>query len=261
MTYTWRHQQPGDGRPGLVKAVQVVIASPHDCVTDTKAGHCYHWSLVITHKVMVTRYPRIGTGKPGSIASKIYRQQRISQTTRHTRHKQTREKNKTRTQTDSRTSSDRSELIDPTDIETNSDILRNFNNLDGFNTQQVIPRSSDNELQGNMRESYRPSKPNHYVPFDPRESPRSPRQDRRHSQAWSDSSQHEASNYNSDTSTVSKHRPARALLNASHIQTDENSSDRSKQYLALWSCVIIFSIIILLIIIAVIIYYLSVGGE
>ena len=59
----------------------------------------------------------------------------------------------------------------------------------------------------------------------------------------------------------SKQRPARALVNASHIQTDENSSDRSKQYLALWSCVIIFSIIILLIIIAVIIYYLSVGGE
>ena len=195
---------------------------------------------------MTTRYPRIGTGKPGSIANKIYRRQRISPTS-GTRQEKQQHRNNRRSYKQSRTSSDRTELIDQSDIETNSDILKNFNNLEKYNAKQISSRS-DHDLRD------KPSKPNHYVPFNPRDSPT---QDGRTSRAWSDSSQYEASNYNSYSGPS---LPSNRIID--HLdKTEENSSEGSNQNLAVWSCVIIVSIIILLAIIIGMIYYLAVGGE
>ena len=215
---------------------------------------------------MATRYPRIGTGKPGSIANKIYRHQKISQTrsASQTRHHH---RDKTKTKKRSRSSSDRSELTDEmSDIETNSGIFRNFNNLDRFHAEQNNRDHRDRrrDYQGNNRENFKPStKPNHYVPFDPRDTPTpTPRhRERRDSQAWSDSSNYEASNYNSDPATaiVSNPRVPRNMVTDRYGQGKDG--DSAKSDLTLWTIVIVVSIIILILIIVGIIYYLSVGGE
>ena len=217
---------------------------------------------------MATRYPRIATGQPGGIANKIYRHQNISETSRETRDmRDMRHRDKTRTEKHSRTSSDRSE---ESDFETNSDIIRNFNKLDHHKPDQ---RTNNNKLRDNLtdylgdrgkfhsmleeRETKKPSKPNHYVPFDPRESPR---RERGNSQVWSDSSQYESSNYNSETGTIIKPRlPRNILLDGPDKTFDSSSSERSNLTIAIWSCVIIVSIIILVIIIVAIVVYLTSG--
>ena len=218
---------------------------------------------------MATRYPRIATGQPGGIANRIYRHQNNSKTSRETR--DMRHRDKTRTKKHSRTSSDRSDLTEESDFETNSDIIRNFTNLDRHNHDQ---RKNNSKLRDNLtdylgdrgkfhsmleeRETQKPSKPNHYVPFDPRESPR---RDRRNSQAWSDSSQYEASNYNSDTGTIVKPSLPRNILLDDPDKTYDSSRERSNLSIAIWSCVIIISIIILVIIIVAILVYLTAGKE
>ena len=222
---------------------------------------------------MATRYPRIATGQPGGIANKIYRDrhQNIRKTSRETRDLRHRDiRDKTRREKHSRTSSDRSDLTEESDFETNSDIMRNFTRLDRHQPDQ---RTNNNKLRDNLtdylgdrgkfqsmleeKETKKPSKPNHYVPFDPRESPR---RERRHSQAWSDSSQYEASNYNSETGNIIKPRlPRNILLDDPDKTYDSSSTERSNLTIAIWSCVIIVSIIILVIIIVAIIVYLTSG--
>ena len=219
---------------------------------------------------MATRYPRIATGQPGGIANKIYRHQNISKTSRETR--DMRQRDKTRTKKHSRTSSDRSDLTEESsDFDTNSDIISNFTKLDRENHNQ---RTNNNKLSDNLtdylgdrgkfhsmleeKETKKPSKPNHYVPFDPRESPH---RDGLNSQAWSDSSQYETSNYNSDTGTIVKPRLPRNILLDDPDKTYDSSRERSNLSIAIWSCVIIVSIIILVIIIVAIVVYLTAGKE
>ena len=229
-------------------------------------------AFVEIQKVMATRYPRIATGAPGGIANKIYRHQNISKPSRETREIRHRE---IRTEKHSRTSSDRSDLTEESDdFETNSEIMRNFTKLDRNNHHQ----RNHNKLRDNLtdylddrgkfhsmleerrdrEEIKKPRKPNHYVPFDPRESPR---RDRRKSQGWSDSSQYEDSNYNSETGTITRPRLPRNILIDDPDKTYESSSERSNLSLAIWSCVIVLSIIILVIIIVAIVVYLTGGKE
>ena len=214
---------------------------------------------------MATRYPRIATGLPGGIANKIYRKnENISPTSRETR--DVRHREKTRREKHSRTSSDRSDLTEESDFETNSEIIRNFNNLD----RNHHDRGPNHKLRDNLtdylgdrgkfhsmleeRDKKKPSKPNHYVPFDPRESPR---RDRRNSQGWSDSSQYEASNYNSETGTTIKPRLPRNLLLDDGASNYESSTERSNLSRAILSCVIILSIIILVILLVALVVYLT----
>ena len=220
---------------------------------------------------MATRYPRIATGLPGGIANKIYRKnqniRKHSGETRDMRHRD-RDRERTRTKKHSRASSDRSDLTEESDFETNSDIMRNFNNLDRDNHHG---QRRNNKLKDNLtdylgdrgkfhsmleeREKKKPSKPNHYVPFDPRDSPGH----HRNSQAWSDSSQYETSNYNSDTGIITKPRLPRNLLIDNGESNEESSSERSNLSRAILSCVIIVSIISLVIVIVALLVYLTAG--
>ena len=217
---------------------------------------------------MATRYPRIATGQPGGIANKIYRHQNIGKTYRDTR--DMRQRDKARTKKHSRTSSDRSDLTEESDFETNSEIINNFTHLDRHNHEQ----RAHNKLRDNLkdyigdrgkfnsmleeRDQKKPSKPNHYVPFDPRESPR---RDRRNSQAWSDSSQYEASNYNSDTSNIIKPRLPRNILIDDPDNSNESSRESSNLSVAIWSCAIIVGIITLVIIIVALVVFLTTGED